>query len=233
MPENRRSSGGWPKRLLPKKAAQLMKKCLVLYASETGCTEMAALEIARRFKEQHWLVVLKKIGECRCCRESIPFEDYDFVCAGSWTRYSLPVPWIQEALRAAAIPDEKIIPGPRGALAFCTYGGEHLGAREADACLTLLEILLEHLGFRPLGSIAIQNRQGIPPADPRDYDPEVHEWPMDCEQARLHSCLDRVFGMLESTAPCTRCSWTKARRRCGCCSPGSRRRGSRIWRNSR
>ena len=174
-----------------------MNTCLVIYASQTGTTELVALEIARRFKQHNWRVDLRRIDQdWKKHTQPIPFRDYDFLCAGSWTYYSLPVPWIQEALRATPFANGIITPGPKNALAFCTYGGEHLGAREADACLTLLEILCEHHGFAPLGSIAVHNRQGIPPANPLLYDPDKHEWPLKQELARLHGFLDQVFERL-------------------------------------
>jgi hypothetical protein len=45
-------------------------------------------------------------------------------------------------------------------MVFCTYGGVHLGPREAEPALTLLEVELEHLFIKPIGSLAVPGSMG-------------------------------------------------------------------------
>jgi hypothetical protein len=57
-------------------------------------------------------------------------------------------------------PTGKIVPGPQKGIVFVTYGGIHLGPKEAAAALMLLENELEHLKFECIGSFACPGKHG-------------------------------------------------------------------------
>jgi hypothetical protein len=54
----------------------------------------------------------------------------------------------------------KIIPGPKNGIVFVSYSGIHLGPKEAVPTLSMLEVELEHLGFRCIGSFACPGKHG-------------------------------------------------------------------------
>jgi flavodoxin len=59
----------------------------------------------------------------------------------------------------------KIIPGPKKGVVFVTYGGHHLGPKEAEPSLSTLEVEMEHLRFKCIGKFAcpgrVDNREGL------------------------------------------------------------------------
>jgi flavodoxin len=170
-----------------------MKKCLILYASNTGNTEKVALEIRKGFERHGWQADLKKIPkDYDPDKLDFDFCDYDFLCVGSWVNFSLPVQWLVDVLRAPDVPSRKVIPGPKCGAAFCTFGGGHLGPREADACLALLEVLFEHLGFASVGSIAIPGKFGNDPT-PEWFYPDLQERPNTADLKRVSEFVDHFF----------------------------------------
>ena len=54
----------------------------------------------------------------------------------------------------------EIVPGPKCGVVFCTYGGVHLGPKEAEPALKLLDVELEHLSFKVIGSLAVPGSMG-------------------------------------------------------------------------
>jgi len=57
-------------------------------------------------------------------------------------------------------PDGKIVPGPKSGVVFVTYGGIHLGPKEAAPSLSFLENELEHLRFKCAGSFGCPGKHG-------------------------------------------------------------------------
>ena len=140
-----------------------MRRALVLYASLTGNTDIVAQALAAGLGDFGWLVDSRKIArnwKKNSTVNQIDFAAYDLLLTGSPVHWSLPLPWLVELLRAPVVPSQKIIPGPQCGVAFATYGGAHLGPREADPCLTYLEVLFEHLGFQCAGRLAIPGKHG-------------------------------------------------------------------------
>jgi hypothetical protein len=57
----------------------------------------------------------------------------------------------------------KIVPGPKKGIVFVTYAGMHLGPKEAEAALSLLEIEMEHLKFKCIGRFCCPGKHGNRP----------------------------------------------------------------------
>ncbi len=170
-----------------------MSNCLILYASETGNTEKIAGIIETEFVDRGWSVDMEKVKKDDPFMPiEIDFESYAFICVGSWVCFSLPVQKVIDVLRRKPIPFAKVVPGPKCALAFATYSGSHLGPREAEPCLTTLEVLYEHLGFYSLGSIAIPGRFGE--GDQSDwFHSDLRERPGAEDFANLSHFMSRIF----------------------------------------
>jgi hypothetical protein len=60
-------------------------------------------------------------------------------------------------------PVGKIVPGPKKGVAFVSYGGVHLGPKEAASALAALENEIEHLRFECIGSFACPGKHGNQP----------------------------------------------------------------------
>ena len=136
-----------------------MATALVLYASDTGNTKLVAGAFTRNLSRQGWHVKSHHIGP-DWQKQNIDIRACDLLCVGSFVRWSLPSPDLVELLRSPDIESVRITPGPKCGVSFATYGGAHLGPREADACLTYLEILFEHLGFQSLSHLAVPGKTG-------------------------------------------------------------------------
>jgi hypothetical protein len=57
-------------------------------------------------------------------------------------------------------PAGKIVPGPKNGIVFVSYSGIHLGPKEAIPTLSMLEVELEHLGYKCIGSFACPGKHG-------------------------------------------------------------------------
>jgi len=136
----------------------MKNKCLVIYASHSGNTEKIALRMRDTFIKHGWDCDIFRIGEgFDIANMPFNFDDYDFLCAGSWTYMALPMIDIVNVMRFNSrekTGKRKIVPGPKCGIAFATYGGAHLGPKEADANLKLLEVEFEHLGFKSVGAFS-------------------------------------------------------------------------------
>ena len=69
------------------------------------------------------------------------------------------------SLPEKASPPGMIIPGPKKGVVFVTYAGMHLGPKEAAPALILLEVEMEHLKFKCIGSFACPGKHGNLPGD--------------------------------------------------------------------
>ena len=57
-------------------------------------------------------------------------------------------------------PAGMIVPGPKKGVVFVTYGGIHLGPKEAEPALSTLEVEMEHLRFKCIGKFACPGKHG-------------------------------------------------------------------------
>ncbi len=171
-----------------------MKRALVLYASQTGNTDIVARAFAARLADHGWPVDTRKIAKNwkeQVGKNQIDFAAYDLLLIGSPVHWSLPLPWLVDLLRAPVIPPQKIIPGPQCGVAFATYGGAHLGPREADPCLTYLEVLFEHLGFQCTGRLAIPGKIGAM-KNPLYFHSDLHKRPNENDLQYIRAFIDEL-----------------------------------------
>ena len=138
------------------------KRGLILYQSMSGNTEKVALRFKKAFEKKGWQCDMFKVDK-EMDVDNLPFnyDDYDFMCAGSGVYMALPGKEITDIMfkythrtrRAGKIVrvHRKITPGPRKGIVFVTYAGTHLGPKEAEPALSLLELNIEHLKFKCVG----------------------------------------------------------------------------------
>ncbi len=138
------------------------RKSLILYQSLTGNTEKVALRFKKVFENKGWQCDIFKVDK-DTDSANLPFQfaDYDFMCAGSGVYAALPGKEITEVMykythqpkRNGKIVrvHRKIIPGPKSGVVFVTYAGTHLGPKEAEPALSLLDLNIEHLRFKCIG----------------------------------------------------------------------------------
>ena len=138
------------------------KRGLILYQSLSGNTEKVALRFKKAFEKKGWQCDMFKVDK-EMDVDNLPFnyDDYDFMCAGSGVYMALPGKEITDIMfkythqtrRAGKIVrvHRKITPGPRKGVVFVTYAGTHLGPKEAEPALSLLELNIEHLKFQCIG----------------------------------------------------------------------------------
>ena len=157
------------------------KKNLIIYASLSGNTKKVAEKIAETFERHGWENTLVQIDQNYRNIGSIPdFDAFDFICVGSGVFWHIPFDPLLSIIRSATHRTSygKIVSGPRLGLAFATYGGAHLGPKEALATLELLEIAFEHLGFQSFGRLAVPGRvshyHGNNQQTPSWYFPDIH-----------------------------------------------------------
>ena len=137
-----------------------MKRTLIVFASRTGNTEKVAKEIGKSFERRGWSCDLKKLPDDYDAKNpDFNFQDYDFACVGSPVISELPLPQIRTVTYGKP-GSHKLSVGPKCGLVFCTYAGIHLGPKEAEPALKLLEVELMHQGFQVIGSLAIPGKLG-------------------------------------------------------------------------
>jgi len=175
-----------------------MAKCLILYSSLSGNTEKVAHRIRGAFRQNGWECDMFKIVKgFDLWHPPFDFDNYDFLCVGSPTIMALPTQEVVELMRQHSRKKSgmrKVEPGPRGAIAFATYGGAHLGPREADACLALLEIEIEHLGFKSVGRFCCPGKY-VDYATPEWYHGDIRARP---NAQDLQKAADFVQDVLQS-----------------------------------
>jgi flavodoxin len=137
-----------------------VKNNLIVYASKTGNTEKIAKEIAKQFERFGWTNDLRKLSDDYDAKNpDFDFKDYDFACVGSPVNSELPLPQIRTVTYGKP-GSHRLSAGPKCGLVFCTYGGIHLGPKEAEPTLNLLEVELMHQEFQVIGSLAIPGKLG-------------------------------------------------------------------------
>lgn len=138
------------------------KKALIIYQTMTGNTEKVVSRFKKVFLNKGWQCDVFKIDK-NTDVDNLPFDfyNYDFLCAGSGVYMALPGKEVTDVMfktthrprRAGKIVrvHRKITPGPKKGIVFVTYAGTHLGPKEAEPALALLDLNIEHLKFRCVG----------------------------------------------------------------------------------
>ncbi|OGO31834.1 MAG: hypothetical protein A2Z29_04375 [Chloroflexi bacterium RBG_16_56_11] len=151
-----------------------IKKSLILYQTMTGNTEKVAFRFKQVFEKKGWGCDIIKVGKDMDV-DNLPFDfqDYDFLCAGSGVYAALPGKELVDIIfktthrtrRAGKIVHvhQKIKPGPKKGVVFVTYAGTHLGPKEAEPALSLLDLNIEHLRFRCVGRFSCPGSLGKRP----------------------------------------------------------------------
>jgi flavorubredoxin len=150
------------------------KKALIIYQTMTGNTEKVALRFKKVFEKKGWKCDVFKIDK-NIDVDKLPFDfnAYDFLCAGSGIYAGLPGREITDIMfktthrsrREGKIVrvHRKITVGPKKGVVFVTYAGTHLGPKEAEPSLSLLDLNIEHLRFKCVGRFACPGAIGKRP----------------------------------------------------------------------
>ncbi len=147
------------------------KKCLIIYQTMTGNTEKVAIRFEKVFRTKGWQCDVFKIDKnMDIDNPPFNFEAYDFICAGSGVYSALPGKEITDLIfrfthqtrRGGKIVrvQRRISPGPKTGVVFVTYAGSHLGPKEAEPALSLLELNIEHLRFKCIGRFSCPGGMG-------------------------------------------------------------------------
>ncbi len=135
------------------------KRSLIIYQTMTGNTEKVALRFQKVFNQKGWKCDAFKIDKnTDFANLPFKFEDYDFMCAGSGVYMALPGKEITDLMFKYTHQPKRngkivrvhrmIFPGPKSGIVFVTYAGTHLGPKESEPALSLLELNIEHLRFK-------------------------------------------------------------------------------------
>jgi flavodoxin len=150
------------------------KRSLILYQTMSGNTEKVALRFRKVFEKKGWECDMFKVDK-NMSVEDLPFkfQDYDFICAGSGVYAALPGKEITDLIFKYAHQTKrdgkivrvhrKIVPGPKRGVVFVTFAGTHLGPKEAEPSLSLLELEIEHLKFKCAGKFSCPGNIGNHP----------------------------------------------------------------------
>lgn len=152
----------------------MAKRSLILYQSRTGNTEKVAMRFKKVFEKMGWDCTLFKVGkDTDVVNPPIDYDEYDFLCAGSGVFKQLPPTEIVGIMfnvthpmkEVGSSPDKvhvegRIVPGPKNGIVFATYNGGHLGPKEAEPALSLLELEIEHLRFKCIGRFSCPGKMG-------------------------------------------------------------------------
>ena len=142
----------------------MSKRSLIIYESWTGNTEKVAMVFKGVFEKAGWKCDMCKVDK-KTDVHNPPFnyEDYDFICVGSLVMDSQPSPRVMDIMRKNPlsghyVPEggsyKQVIPGPKKGVVFVTYGGAHMGPKEAVPALYSLALEMEHLKFICIGKFA-------------------------------------------------------------------------------
>ena len=151
---------------------------LIVYSSYSGNTEKVAYRMKKAFEKNNHHTDIYKIDE-NTDPEDPPFnyKDYDFLCVGSPVKMGLPS---QELVNMMMLHrrgvKRKIVPGPKKGAVFATYGGAHLGPKEAETALAMLESCIEHLKFKCVGRFSCPGKM-VDYATPEWYHGDIRNRP--------------------------------------------------------
>jgi flavodoxin len=170
----------------------MAKKCLIIYASRTKNTENVAIRIQKTFEKHGWKCDSFNVEQGVDIKNPpFNFDDYEFICAGSAVIWALPTEKIVNVMRihSRRTAYKKIVPGPKCGIVFCTYGGAHLGPKEAEAALKLLELEIEHLEFKCIGSYACPGKYVNHPT-PEWYHGDIRNRPNEDDLKRVSKFIE-------------------------------------------
>ena len=150
------------------------KKSLILYQTMTGNTEKVVLRFKKVFEKHGWQCDVLKVDKKTDIKDPpIDFQEYDFLCAGSGVYAQLPgqelfrmlfnVTHVKSESGRKPPPHRKITTGPKTGIVFVTYAGVHLGPKEAEPALSLLDLEIEHLRFKCVGRFSCPGKMGKKP----------------------------------------------------------------------
>ena len=140
----------------------------------TGNTEKVALRFKNVFEQKGWESDIVKVDKDMDVNNlPFDFQDYDFLCVGTGVYAALPGKELVDIIfktthqtrRAGKIVrvHRKITPGPKRGVVFVTYAGTHLGPKEAEPALSLLDLNIEHLRFKCIGRFSCPGKIGKRP----------------------------------------------------------------------
>jgi flavodoxin len=179
------------------------KKCLIIYASYSGNTEKVALRFKGVLEKHSWQVDMFKIDK-NTNFENPPFKynDYDFVCVGSLVASSEPVPEIMDVMRKNPIsghwrgaPYKKVVAGPKKGIVFVTYGGAHMGPKEAVPALMNLALEFEHLHFTCIGQFSCPGKMFDKPT-PDYFWPDLYLRPDERDLKKAEIFMEDILELL-------------------------------------
>jgi hypothetical protein len=161
------------------------KKSLILYQSMTGNTEKVALRFKKVFEQKGWQCDTFKVDKKTDINNPpIDFQKYDFLCAGSGVYAQLPgnelfrmlfnITHMKREGGKKPPPHRKIVTGPKAGIVFVTYAGVHLGPKEAEPALSLLDLEIEHLKFKCIGRFSCPGKMGNRPRPGYWYGDLIH-----------------------------------------------------------
>ena len=153
----------------------MAKKSLIMYASLTGNTEKVALRFKKVFEKKGWKVDVWKVdNDTDTDKPKYDIKKYDFLCVGSPILHKWPIPKVISLLSVPPPGFSKNGPPPEGGhpppvgheakivfgpntpkgIAFCTYGGIHLGPKECEPAIAYISLIMEHIPCQVLGRFA-------------------------------------------------------------------------------
>jgi len=177
----------------------MAKKSLILYQSRTGNTEKVALRFKKVFDKMGWDCTLFKVTkDTDVVNPPIDYNEYDFLCAGSGVFKQLPPTEIVDIMfnvthpmkEVGSSPDKvhvqgRIVPGPKNGIVFVTYDGGHLGPKEAEPALSLLELEIEHFKFKCIGKFSCPGTMGGRGGDPMGNIAQWFGWTDEVAQEKI------------------------------------------------
>jgi flavodoxin len=180
-----------------------IKKGLILYQTMTGNTEKVALRFKEVFDKKGWECDIFKVDKSMDV-ENLPFnyEDYDFLCVGSGVYSALPGKEITDIMykythrtrRGGKIVrvHRKITLGNKRGIVFVTYAGTHLGPKEAEPALSLLDLNIEHLKFRCVGRFSCPGGVGNRPT-PGQWFGDIRDRPNERDLKKAEIFLEEIL----------------------------------------
>lgn len=165
----------------------MVKRSLIMYVSWTGHTEQVALRFKKAFEKKGWTVDMWKVDhKIDVNNPKYDIRRYDFLCVGSPVVHKKPIEELitilagnplnpssggPEAPGSKPPPTDrrfimgreaKIVLGPdsKKGVAFCTYGGTHLGPKECEPALSLISLMMEHVPYQVVGRFSCPGKHG-------------------------------------------------------------------------
>jgi len=165
----------------------MAKKSLIIYTSYTGNTEKVAIRFKAVLEKHGWSCDMFKIDKNTSAENpGFKYNDYDFVCVGSLVASSQPAPEILNVLRnnpisyhykgnagPKGVEYKKVVFGPGKGIVFVTYGGAHMGPKEAVPALMNMALEFEHLGFTCIGQFSCPGKMFNKPT-PTYFFPDLY-----------------------------------------------------------